>query len=100
MTSGCFGCRSGVHEMKSGQLREMAKAAVEHGAPLEAWDSLSVRCVERAEKMNYWDILAVLQAYAQTGLVVQNHDQWLFRMPERGARDEVRPAPRDGQGCR
>jgi hypothetical protein len=65
--------------MKSSDLRKLSQAAIAEGAHPDIWDAIASRCEASAEQMNYWDSIAVLQAF--TSVRVENQSFFL-RMAE------------------
>lgn len=57
-----------VPEMKSSDLRRLAEAAASEGADPALWAALSQRCAAHADHMNYWDAVAVLQAFTKANV--------------------------------
>lgn len=68
-----------IRSMKSSDLRRLAQAAAAEGAHPAVLETIAERCEAFGEQMRYWDIVYVLQAFAQ--MRVDNRSLFL-RMAE------------------
>lgn len=54
-----------VSGMRSSELRKLSQAAAAEGADPALWEAIATRCEDFSEQMRHWDIVHVLQAFAE-----------------------------------